>query len=254
MDLLGTPEEPLPPAYWSPLALQLRPQHWTRPGLIGAGCAVVAGRCRALLLKRPRRSRLEPPPPGRLLRRHQANVATGCGGTPWHLASLGDWHALATVLVDPGFLRVAWPRHKNELKSYWVGGRGNAAHGSPTLCQPMTATPDASARGDVGGGCSCSPRQVTTTRPCGSHAGGPKGGVGRLPHRPRRLAEPPIAATGRSAGLSEQLAEEAARSGDTDARIDALLRVGTAHADSVTGGRGNRGDRRGPAAAKRSPE
>ena len=34
MDLLGTPDGPLPSAYWSPLALQLRPHTWTRPGLM----------------------------------------------------------------------------------------------------------------------------------------------------------------------------------------------------------------------------
>lgn len=238
MDLLGTPGNPLPSALWAPLALQLRPHALARPGLIGlATPSLRAAVDRRYLADSAGRARAHRRLADYFHRRPISPRVVE--ERPWHLAALGDWHGLASDLAKPEFLRVAWPRHKNEWKSYWLAVESMTPLRLPPLLADIVATPDAwpDAAWAAAQFLAETGHRDEALRLVKWRAGLPDGG---------RIDALDLAAAlsvergewDEVLSLSEELSREATRADDVDARMNALLRVAMAHRRLGDRGRG----------------
>jgi tetratricopeptide (TPR) repeat protein len=117
-DLMGTSTGPLPGAVWSPFYLAVKESLLDRLGLL------------SFFHQDFRRAVEKRYLPGdeekRAAHCQLANYFTRSGSTqrrtaelPWHLAAIGAWAELASLLARPDFLSAAWPAHQFEVKSYW---------------------------------------------------------------------------------------------------------------------------------------
>jgi hypothetical protein len=227
-DLLGEAGRPLPAARWSPVAMQLRPHARARPGLIGPGAPP--------LRQAVERDYLRDPAALAAAHRRLADYFGGRPASPrvveerpCHLAALGDWTTLAAAMADAEFLRVAWPRHKNELKSYWSAIEERTPLRLPVLLAPLVADPSASPEAAWAAAHLLAETGHREEALRLARWGAVREGRGRADALD--LAAAISMERGDWPGalaMAEGLADEAARRGDEEARINGLLRAAAA--------------------------
>ncbi|MGH9971815.1 MAG: tetratricopeptide repeat protein [Pyrinomonadaceae bacterium] len=119
LELLGTNQEPLPQAHWSPLYLAAEGSLVSRSGLIGFVHDYV-------------RQAVEDKYASGEQRQQQAHVrladyfesqylgARKIDEMPWQLAEAKSWQRLCDLLADRQFLTAAWDANQFEVKAYWA--------------------------------------------------------------------------------------------------------------------------------------
>jgi tetratricopeptide (TPR) repeat protein len=125
-EMLGTSDGPLPAALWSPFFLSVKESLLNRSGLLSFSHEAFrrAAERRYLPAEGDRRD----------AHRELADYFARAGSwprrvdeLPWHLAALEEWGKLSSLLASPEFLRVSWPAHQFEVKSYWSLVRSRSA-------------------------------------------------------------------------------------------------------------------------------
>jgi len=119
MELLGTDNNPLPRAFWSPLYLAAESALTSRSGLVGFfhGYFREAVRSRYLPTKvQQKEAHL------RLADyfENQTQNPRRIDELPWQLAEAHSWHRLYNLLADLDFFDAVWNADEFDLKAYWA--------------------------------------------------------------------------------------------------------------------------------------
>lgn len=140
VDLLGTIDRPLPSALWSPFYLAVKDLLLNRSGLF----SFFHDDFRRAVEKRYLPNNDEK----RAAHRELANYFMHSGSLdrrivelPWHLATIGAWSELVSLLITPEFLSVAWPTYRFDLKTFWARIETRSSLRMLNAFAPVIATP-----------------------------------------------------------------------------------------------------------------
>lgn len=125
LELLGSGDEPLPHAHWSPLYLAAEQSLVSRSGLIGF--------FHDYLREAIRRRYLGSVEERNAIHLRLAGYFRGrdpgvrrSDELPWQLAEAGAWQRLAALLGDLSFFESAWDHDQFEVKRYWARVEANS--------------------------------------------------------------------------------------------------------------------------------
>jgi tetratricopeptide (TPR) repeat protein len=141
LELLGTDEEPLPAAVWSPLRLAAEQSLVSRSGLIGFFHDYIRQAAGHRYLPTD-------------LQQNSAHIRLAdyfgekelcprkIDELPWQLAKAKEWRRLNHLLADLPFFAAAWQANQFEVKAYWAQIEGDSQFRMVDAYRPMVEAPD----------------------------------------------------------------------------------------------------------------
>jgi tetratricopeptide (TPR) repeat protein len=136
LDLLGTPGQPLPTAYWSPLYLAAEQSLVSRGGFIGFSHDDLREAVRRRYVptasdEQASHLRLADYFSTQDLGRRKVDEL------PWQLAEGRAWNRLGDLLAQPEFLAAAWARDMFDVRAHWARVEANSDVQMLDACTPM---------------------------------------------------------------------------------------------------------------------
>lgn len=140
-ELLGSPDEPLPAAVWSPFYIALKKHLLNRDGFLTFFHDSFRQTVEKMYLTSDEEKLKSHRQIADYFKTHK-NISRCINELPRHLAVMNEWRELANLLADPDFFNSAWKLNRYEVRLYWSLIEENSAYRLPEAYHPMIDSPE----------------------------------------------------------------------------------------------------------------